>query len=85
MDNKCVCVSNYIEIDGKCKGLFGESCLDDTDCIVNNSKCEKNICQCPADYYVSENKDRCYRYAKGWWIIDWKNLEIWLKFYCRTD
>ncbi|CAD6221857.1 GSCOCG00005195001-RA-CDS [Cotesia congregata] len=70
---RCSCAEGYLDIDGRCKGLIRANCFEDSDCAVEKSICHLGNCQCPNDYYLSENGNKCYLYAKQ------------LNTFCETD
>ncbi|XP_074111216.1 prion-like-(Q/N-rich) domain-bearing protein 25 [Cotesia typhae] len=64
-ENKCICPTNYTAINGNCRGFNGAKCYKNLDCVAGNSICESSFCQCPRDFYLSENQKECYPYAKS--------------------
>ncbi|XP_057330746.1 neurogenic locus Notch protein-like [Microplitis mediator] len=64
-NKQCTCLPNYVEKDGNCRGLIDEFCFEDSDCKVENSRCNSNVCQCSFDYYPSVNNDNCFKYAQN--------------------
>lgn len=72
-NKQCICLPNYLAIEGICRGLIGSNCSEDVDCAIDKSICKSEICQCGVGFYLSKKKDKCYPYAEGkfidgkWW------------------
>lgn len=56
---ECVCKPNHPEINGvECGSWLADSCLVDQDCLVEDSVCIDDKCQCKSQY-VAESKFKC--------------------------
>ncbi|XP_014298521.2 fibrillin-1-like isoform X2 [Microplitis demolitor] len=58
-DNECICKSGYSTFDkGVCLPLIGSYCKEHKECLVYNSNCHNNKCQC-LDNYVAQSNEQC--------------------------
>ncbi|XP_057326392.1 prion-like-(Q/N-rich) domain-bearing protein 25 [Microplitis mediator] len=56
-DNECVCKFGYSKFDSVvCLPLIGGQCNEHKECLVYNSNCENNICQCLENYAPQSNQ-----------------------------
>ncbi|KAF9418139.1 hypothetical protein HW555_004949 [Spodoptera exigua] len=52
IDGQCSCSEGYQALEGTCASVIGGSCVEDNDCITENSICdiENNTCQCSESF-----------------------------------
>ncbi|XP_057324142.1 prion-like-(Q/N-rich) domain-bearing protein 25 isoform X1 [Microplitis mediator] len=50
--NQCVCNNNYVMVNNVCLAYLNEFCQIDEDCVVENSICISNRCQCKPNYAI---------------------------------
>ncbi|KAH0534448.1 hypothetical protein KQX54_004003 [Cotesia glomerata] len=64
-NNYCVCSLNTVVINNiLCGSVLNSYCATDSDCLVNNSVCKNNKCQCRPEY-VAINRNQCIRPNSG--------------------
>lgn len=58
-EKKCSCKLNHvIENKTACEPLLGEFCTTNKGCVISNSICNINKCQCDR-YYVAKSNNQC--------------------------
>ncbi|XP_063545285.1 prion-like-(Q/N-rich) domain-bearing protein 25 [Cydia strobilella] len=64
----CSCDNGYQELDGFCAPIIGGTCLEDLDCVINNTACVAGnsgmTCQCTEQYV--EYIDECWEISSGY-------------------
>lgn len=50
-NHRCVCKTNHVKTDvSECAPLLNEACINDEQCVPDNSVCIHNKCQCKFSY-----------------------------------
>ncbi|CAG5083399.1 Protein of unknown function [Cotesia congregata] len=77
-NNYCVCSLNTVVVNNiSCEPVLNSYCTTDSDCLLNNSVCKNNKCQCRPKY-VAINSNQCIRPELGMSCIndDFCNFHI---------
>ncbi|XP_061727351.1 prion-like-(Q/N-rich) domain-bearing protein 25 [Cydia pomonella] len=65
---RCSCDNGYQELDGFCAPIIGGTCVEDLDCVINNTACVAGnsgmTCQCTEEYV--EYSDECWEVSSGY-------------------